>query len=156
MTVPTFTGELSQTVTIDAPADAVCKHFMDLAAIADATDDLEKWTDEGDHTMRLDFKEQKGPGVQFKGYYTVKYTRADDGTVTWSSTGQGNMRAQGKVTTRELGPTKTQVEYFEKVEVDMNINRMLARVARPLVESTVRGGIKSFVAAMKKSLEAKR
>ncbi len=53
--MPTFTGELSQTVTIDAPADAVRAHFMDLAAIADATDDLEEWSDEGDHTMRLDF-----------------------------------------------------------------------------------------------------
>lgn len=154
--MPTFSGELSQTVTIDAPADAVCQHFMDLAAIADATDDVEKWTDEGEHTMRLDFKEQKGPGVQFKGYYTVKYTLGEDGTVTWASTGEGNMRAHGKVTTRELGPNKTQVEYFEQVEVDMDINRMLARVARPLVESTVRGGIKSFVAAMKKSLEAKQ
>jgi carbon monoxide dehydrogenase subunit G len=114
--------------------------------------DLETLEKKGEDTWRLILKELSEKGVRFKGDYTVKYTVSGD-TLTWETISQGNMSSTGRATFRARGEGATEVDYTETVECNMDVNRLLAKVIKPIVQREIARGVGSYLDRAKEGLE---
>jgi hypothetical protein len=63
------------------------------------------------------------------------------------------MRSRGEARLTALGDNVTSVEYSESIECDMEVNRLLAAVLRPIVEHKIKSGVSDHLARLKAKLE---
>jgi hypothetical protein len=51
-----------------------------------------------------------------------------------------------------LSDTRTQVVYSQRMETEMQVNALLAKVIAPIVNSEIRKGVKDYLERMRRSL----
>ena len=150
--MPRFLGEHRQTVEIAAPLAKALEHFASREAIVRNTDKVEKHEIRDDGTLRMLMEEENNQGIRFQGDYVQRY-EIDGNTVKWSTTESQNMWGKGTARFTELGDNRVRMDYHETIEVEMNLNRFLAAIAKPIANREIRKGIEGFVAKMTKDLE---
>lgn len=150
--MPTFSGTLSRTLTISRGKEEVMEVMTNPDKFSAYLGDLETIEKKGEDSWRLILKEMNEKGVRFKGDYTVKYTTSGD-TLTWETTSQGNMSSTGKAVFRDRGAGSTEVDYTETIECNMDVNRLLAKVIKPIVQREIARGVGSYLDRTKAGLE---
>ncbi len=146
--MPKFTGEYRETVTVNAPIDKVRQHFGDLPTIAANYGDLQghEIHDEAEITFTLIPKSEKG--VTFNGEYRARYEFKGENRLTWRTVDTKNMWSTGSATFSEAGGERTRVEFVQKIETEMQVNRLLAKVIKPVVSREITKGAKEYLARM--------
>ena len=152
--MPTFSSSDKQVITIRAPQDQVIRAMTEPDRIKEAlAEELESSAKVDDHTVRWIRKPVEEKGVRFRGDYTVHYEYDGRGKITWHTIGQSNMRSNGEALVATAADGGTRVEYSEAIECDMEVNRILAAVLRPIVERKIKRGVADYLANVKASLE---
>ncbi len=151
--MPTFASSDKRVVTIHATpeqiAEALTVPERIRAAMGDEIESGEKVDAQTVHWVRKPVEEK---GVKFRADYVVHYEFDGRDKVTWKTVGTGNMRSNGEA---RLSPTAdgTRVEYSESIECDMEVNRILGAVLRPIVERKIKSGVGDYLARVKAGLE---
>ncbi len=151
----TFVGRAKQTIQIHAPKQRVAETLSNPARIKDLlADNLESGETLDEHTLHVVRKPVEEKGVKFRGDYTVRYEYNGESTVTWQTISHGNMRSTGEARLSAVADDTTSVEYSESIECDMEVNRLLGAVLRPIVEHKIKSGVTDHLRKLKASLEA--
>jgi len=152
--MPTFSSSDKRVITIRAPQDQVIQALTEPDRIKEAlADELESSAKVDEHTVRWIRKPVEEKGVRFRGDYVVQYAYDGRGKVSWHTIGQGNMRSNGEALLAAAPDGGTRVEYSESIECDMEVNRILAAVLRPIVERKIKSGVGDYLAHVKARLE---
>ncbi len=152
--MPTFASSETRVVTIRATPERVAAALTLPEHIeAELGDALESSAKLDDHTVRWTRKPVEEKGVRFRAEYTVRYEYDGKDKVTWATIGEGNMRSRGEARLAASDDGTTRVEYSESIECDMECNRFLAPVLRPIVEHKIRSGVGDYLAKIKAGLE---
>ena len=151
--MPTFASRDKRTITIEVPKERVAVALSSPAEIQGfLADDLDRSEVTDERTLHIVRKPVEEKGVKFRGDYVVQYTRDGD-KITWKTISTGNMRSYGEARVTALGETRTSLEYDESIECDMEVNRILGAVLRPIVERKIKGGVAAYLAKVKAALE---
>ena len=150
----TFSGSDTEVVTIHASQDRVIAALTDPDQIKEAlSEQLESGTTIDAHTAHWVRRSVEEVGVRFRGDYTVQYEHDGHGTIRWHTLGNGNMRTSGEAHVASIDETNTRLEYTEAIECDMDVNRFIAPVLKPIVERKIKQGIGTYVAKLKQVIE---
>lgn len=149
--MPKFSGDYRETVTINAPIEAVRTHFADLPTIAANYGDLQghEIHDAAEITFTLMPKSEKG--VTFNGQYRARYEFKGENRLTWRTVDTKNMWSTGSATFSSVGGDRTRVEFVQQIETEMQVNRLLAKVINPIVSREITKGAKEYLARMAKT-----
>jgi hypothetical protein len=93
-----------------------------------------------------------GSGVTFNGKYACRYTWDGD-TLTWTTTATQNMWSTGRARFVRLSDTRTQVVYSQRMETEMQVNALLAKVIAPIVNREIAKGVGGYLDRVKESLD---
>jgi carbon monoxide dehydrogenase subunit G len=149
----TFSASDTKVVTIRATPTKVAEALADPNRIKEfLSGDTEATEVVDPHTLHIVRKAVEEKGIRFRGDYTVRYDHHDS-TVTWQTVGNSNMRARGKVQVTAIGADSSRLEYSESIECDMDANRIIAAVLRPIVEYKIKNGISDYLERVKRILE---
>lgn len=122
--------------------------------IKESIDNLEHAEPIDAQTIRFVHREVSEKGVRFRGDRTVRYECDGVDHLRWHTVSNGNMSTQGEARFYDAGDNATRVEFHETVECDMEVNRLLARVFKPIVERHIRHGVGEYLERVKTRLEA--
>lgn len=149
--MPKFSGEYRETVTVNAPIEVAKAHFADLKTIARNYGDLQSHEihDEAEITFTLVPKSEKG--VTFHGQYRARYEFDGESRLTWRTVDTRNMWSTGSATFSAAGPERTRVAFVQKIETEMQVNRLLGKVIKPIVAHEITKGAREYLARMAKS-----
>ncbi|MFA6242086.1 MAG: hypothetical protein WC655_14220 [Candidatus Hydrogenedentales bacterium] len=147
-----YSGEYTETFTLAVPIESAKAHFSDLETIATNYGDVKQWKKVRSDTLKLTLEPRTEIGVTFNGEHSCKWTFTSDDVLEWKSVGKGNMRSQGIATFTSLGKKKTRVEYTERMECDMDVNFLVARLIGPIVSRQIRDGVKSYLDRMREAM----
>jgi len=124
---------------MDPARQIACHAEFERASAPDAST-VEVWLREMSH----------GP-VRFRGRYTYRLRREAD-VVRWSTDPGGNPVVEG--TARFLpAPGGARMEIDEEVRTEIEVNRLLGGVLRPVAEGMMTRGMKGFAERMAADLE---
>jgi hypothetical protein len=152
--MPTFSSRDKQVITILAPRDRVAAALSSPDRIKEfLADEIDVGEAVDERTLHIVRKPIEEKGVRFRGDYIVRYTRDGDATVTWQTISKGNMRSQGEARLTALDAARTRLEYEESIECDMEVNRILGAVLRPIVEYKIKTGIAAYLVKVKAGIE---
>ena len=152
--MPTFASSDTQTIQIQASKQRVAETLSSPDQIRELMGEkLEHAEKVDDHTLRLVRKPIEEKGVKFRGEQTIRYEYNGNGTVTWRTISDGNMRSRGQAKLTEISEGVTSVEYSESIECDMEVNRLLAAILRPIVEHKIKSGVADHLKRLKAALE---
>ena len=154
--MPTFASSDKRVVTIHASAEQIAEALMAPERIRESMgDEIESSEALDAHTVHWVRKPVEEKGVKFRADYVVHYEQPEPDRVTWKTIGSGNMRSAGEA---RLSPSSdgTRVEYSESIECDMEVNRILAAVLRPIVERKIKSGVGAYLDRVKAGLERAR
>jgi len=152
--MPTFASSDKQTIQIRASKQRVAETLSSPDRIRELMGDkLEHAEKLDEKTLRLIRKPVEEKGVRFRGEQTIRYEYNGNGTITWKTISEGNMRSRGEARLTELDENTTSVEYGELIECDMDVNRLLAAILRPIVEYKIKTGISDHLNRLKLALE---
>lgn len=150
--MPRFEGEYKETFTVDAPIDVAKKHFGDLDTIAKHYGDLQSHEKVDDETLSFVLTPRSEKGVTFHGKYTAKYEFTSDDTLEWKTVKSDNMWSKGKAVFKSLGDNKTQIDYWQHIETEMQVNRLLAKVIKGIVRSQISAGVGAYIKRMRAAI----
>jgi uncharacterized membrane protein len=145
-------GSLERTYTIDAPHEEVVEFFTEPGEFKSCFGEMESGEEIEEGVWHWVLEEKSEKGVTFQGDWVVEYDW-DGEEFTWS-TREGNTRSRGSTTFRDLGGS-TEVSYEEHMEVDLPINRLVAKVFGRIVGREVSQGIGDFLDCAKETLESR-
>jgi hypothetical protein len=152
--MPTFSNSDKRVVHIRASQDRVVQALTVPERIRESlADELESSVKVDDRTVRWIRKPVEEKGVRFHADYTVRYEYDGHGKISWSTLGHSNMRSQGEARLAAGTDGTTRVEYTESIECDMEVNRILAAVLRPIVERKIKNGVGEFLEKVKAGCE---
>ena len=152
--MPTFASSDRRVVTIRAPKESVVEALSKPERIRQSlAEHLEAGTVVDPQTLRLQRKPVEETGVKFRADYTVRYAYDGNSKITWSTVGPSNMRSNGEALVAANGDGSTSVDYRESIECDMEVNRILATVLRPIVEHKIKSGVGEYLETVKTALE---
>ncbi len=150
----TFSSSDKRVVTIHASPERVVEALITPERIKESmADELESSATVDDHTVRWIRKPVEEKGVKFRADYVVHYDYDGRDKVSWHTVGGGNMRSNGEARLAAAPEGGTRVEYSESIECDMEVNRILAAVLRPIVEHKIKSGVGKYLANVKAGLE---
>ncbi len=147
-----YSGEYTETFTVDVPVATAKAHFSDLKTIAKCHGRVADWKIQKSNTLKLTLEPRTEVGVTFEGCHSVRYSFADDHELEWKSVGQGNMKSKGFATFKPVGKKRTEVKYYESVERDVDVNFLVAPIIGPIVSRQIRDDIKDYIKRMRKAL----
>jgi uncharacterized membrane protein len=149
--MPKFSGEFRETVTVNAPIEVTRAHFADLPTIAKNYGDLSghEIHDDVEITFTLQPKSEKG--VTFHGKYRARYEFKEENRLTWRTVDTKNMWSTGSARFTDLAGTRTRVEFMQVIETEMQVNRLLAKVIKPIVSREITKGARDYLARMAKT-----
>ena len=116
-------------------------------------DNLERAEHVDERTIRFLHNEVAEKGVKFRGDRTMRYERDGD-HLRWHTVSDGNMNCEGHARFFDEGDNGTRVEFHETVECDMKVNRLLAKVFKPIVERHIRHGVGEYLDRVRVRAEA--
>ncbi len=152
--MPTFSSSDKRTLVIHASPERVAEALTVPEQIRESmAETLESSAKVDDHTVRWIRKPVEEKGVKFRADYVVHYEHDGHGHVKWQTVGNGNMRSNGHATLAATPDGGTRIEYSESIECDMDVNRILAAVLRPIVEHKIKTGVGDYLAKVKAGLE---
>jgi hypothetical protein len=61
------------------------------------------------------------------------------------------MWSTGTATFSEVGGDRTRIEFVQTIETDMQVNRLLAKVIKPIVSREITKGAKEYLSRMAKT-----
>ena len=147
-----YSGEYSETFTVDVPIEKARTHFGDLETIAKHYGGVVEWKILKNNTLKLVLEPRTEIGVTFEGWHSIRYTFSDDHELEWKSVGKGNMKCKGAATFKARGKKKTEIKYIDSVECDMAVNFLVAPIIGPVVSRHIREGIRDYLKRMRKGL----
>lgn len=151
--MPTFSNSDKRTITIHATPAQVVEALTIPERIRQAMgDEIESSENVDAQTVHWVRKPVEEKGVKFRADYVVRYEFDGRDKVSWSTVGSGNMRSRGEARLAPDG-NGTRVEYSEAIECDMEVNRILAAVLRPIVERKIKTGVGAYLDRVKAGLE---
>lgn len=146
-------GTERRTYDIEAPIDKVYEFLTNPLVRKDAILDIERFEKIDDATCRWIMREKREKGITFRGDYTVRYEGNGRDRAQWGTVGTGTMRTRGSASLRAKGPTTTEVRFEEKIESDIPLPSLMAKVIKPIVAREIRAGVQGFLDRMKTKLE---
>lgn len=150
-----YSGEYTESFMVNAPIETVKAHFSDLETIATHYGGVRQWKKVRGDTLKLVLEPRSEIGVTFNGEHSCRWTFTSDNVLEWKSAGKGNMRSEGIATFTSLGKSKTRVEYTERMDCEMEVNFLVARLISPIVARQIRDGVKSYLERMRAALPRK-
>lgn len=151
-----YSGEYTETFTVNVPLDEAKAHFSDLDNIAKCYGDVKsakKMSKPG--TLKLTLNPKTEIGVTFHGEHTCTWEFTDDHTLEWASTGKGNIISKGIATFTPSGKQKTKITYTEHMELDMEVTLLLRALIGPIVSTQIRDGVRDYLKRMRDLLKEK-
>lgn len=145
-----FVGRHAATVTVRASPAAAAAAFADLDRQIACHPELASAEKRDANTLAVRMKEMSHGPVRFAGAYTLHFTR--DGNVVKWRTEAGNVDVQGSATFVS-DPGGSRFAYTESVTLNLDVNAILGRVLRPMVEAMMARGMKGFVERMAAELD---
>lgn len=149
-----YSGEYSETFTVNVPIEQAKAHFSDLDNIAKCYGDVKsakKLAKPG--TLKLVLNPKTEIGVTFNGEHTCRWEFANENTLKWESTGKGNIVSKGKAVFTASGKKKTKIEYTEQMELEMEVAFLLRPLIGPIVTKQIRDGVRDYLERMRDLLE---
>jgi carbon monoxide dehydrogenase subunit G len=149
--MPTFTGQHHATLSLRIPPAQAAAAFADLDRQIACHPELERADKIDATTLRVKMKEMNHGPTRFAGRYTLLFS-VDGTTVRWRTGPDSNVDVSGEAVFTAVG-TGSRLAYTERVSLAMDLNALLARVLRPIVEAMMGRGMRSFVERMTAELE---
>lgn len=149
--MPRFAGEYDETFEVPAPLEVAKAHFGSLDAIVANYGPIQSSRKIDESTLEITLVPRSEKGVTFAGKYACRYTWDGD-TLTWNTTVTQNMWSSGRARFSRIGDTRTQVVYSQRMETEMQVNSLLAKVIAPIVNNEIRKGVKEYLERMRRSL----
>lgn len=146
-----FRGAYEETFTVDVPLDKAKAHFADLDNIGKNYDGVDTYEKVDEKTLRIHLIPQTAMGVTFKGEHVCKYVITES-EISWTSDPGGNMRSRGRAAFKAQGDKRTSIAYRDELEIEMDINRFLAKPLQPIVRRSIEKGVKAYIERMRKGL----
>ena len=151
----TFNGDFRETFTTKANALDARNTFGDLDAIIANYGALEKGDKLDDNTVAFLLTEQNHGVTKFQGNYTCRYTFPDESTLVWETIStDGNIQAEGKATFTATADGQTEIDYHGKLSLEMDLNKMMAGMLKPVVGQMIAYEMKEYVKRMIQAAEA--
>lgn len=150
--MPRFSTEYHETFTVPVPLARARDHFGDLETIAKNYGPLESWKKLDDTRLHLKLVPISDKGVTFHGEHVCTYARDGENRVTWRTTESKNLWSRGEARFVAEGPDRTRVEFSQTMDVEMQINAILAKVVAPIVNHRTRKGIAEYLDRMRATL----
>lgn len=146
-----FEGEVRETFTVPTDRASARDHFGDLETIAAQYGALERYEIIDASTIRFVLEKQAAKGVSYQGIYTCTYTKSGDDRLEWKTTASDNMWSTGHARFIAQGDA-TRVEYYQKIETEMPVPRLLGKVIAPIVRNKIAGGVREYIARMRRAI----
>lgn len=146
-----FAGEVRETFSLPVPAETAAAHFADLETIAANYVGLERHEILGDGHIRFVLEAQSDKGITYQGRYDCRYTLDTPTRLTWATTSNDNMWSTGHATFRDAGDG-CRVDYYQKIESEIPVPRLLAKVVKPIVNRKIAEGVREYIGRMKAAL----
>lgn len=145
----TFQGDFRETFTTSATPLHARNTFGDLDTIIENYGALESGTKKDNETVTFLLTEQNHGVTKFQGNYTCRYTFPNDETLVWETLGtDGNIQASGTATFKANAAGTTEIDYHGKLALDMNLNKMMAGMLKPVVGQMIAHEMKEYVKRM--------
>ena len=143
-----FHGDFHETFTTSASPLKARNTFGNLDTIITHYGELESGDKLDDNTVKFLLKEQNHGISKFQGTYTCRYTFPDEQTLVWETIGSdGNIQAEGKAIFK-AGSEGTEIDYHGKLAIEMNINKMMAGMLKPVVGQMINHEMRAYVKRM--------
>ncbi|MFT4702596.1 MAG: carbon monoxide dehydrogenase subunit G [Bradymonadia bacterium] len=146
-----FSGEVRESFVVAVSPEEAIAHFGDLETIARNYIGLQSHELVDDETIRFLLEKQSDKGVTYQGRYTCRYIVPRDGRLEWSTVESTNMWSTGHASFRAEGGG-TRVEYFQKIETEMPVPRLLAKLVGPIVKRKIADGVRDYIQAMRRDV----
>ena len=130
------------------PPPDVAAHFGDLDTIGRNYPDVESYRKEGEGVLFIQLVPKSEKGFFFHGSHTCRWESTGH-TIRWKTVSSDTVWDEGTITCTAAGPGRTTVDYRERFEIEMAANRILAKVARPIVQRNISGGIRTYIKTMR-------
>ncbi|MFK7931350.1 MAG: hypothetical protein AB8H79_24425 [Myxococcota bacterium] len=156
-----YQGTYSESFTVSAAADAVVAQFLDLDQVVALYGDLDSGDRIDDQTLQFMLTEQNHGVFTFKGRYDCRYEPVGTDGVKWSSVpvsngDEANCDTQGHLSVKAGDDAGTCVlEYNATMTLDIDVNKMLAPMLKPIVEAAITKEMGEYVQRMIKAAEAR-
>ncbi|MFT7520172.1 MAG: hypothetical protein ACI9MC_002316, partial [Kiritimatiellia bacterium] len=107
-------------------------------------------------TLSLVLTKQDHGIFSFQGRYTCRYLPEGDSGVAWESVGEvGNIVTHGSATFRSVTDDTCEMVYKATLELDVDVNAMLAPILKPVVAASIPSEMKSYIKRMIKGAESR-
>lgn len=147
-----YAGEYSETFTVDVPIEKAEAHFSNLETIATNYGGVAEYKILKNNSLKLVLEPRTELGVTFEGWHTIRYTMTGNHVLKWKSVGKGNMTSKGVATFKSRGKKKTEIEYTDFIECDMEVNFLVAAIIGRAVSRQIKDGVRQYLKRMRKAL----
>ena len=150
-----YTAQFDETFQVPASPQTVLAQFLDLDQVVefDAFGQVRlKRSQLFAGGLRFLLEEQNHGVFQFQGRYDCRYLADGDNAVVWESLGEGgNVWTKGRAT---VAPSDggTALHYTAEMTIEIEANKMLAPLLKPVVEASIPMQMKAYVKRMLKAL----
>ncbi|MCB9681554.1 MAG: hypothetical protein H6733_08805 [Alphaproteobacteria bacterium] len=136
-------GSIDQVFKARTDVATTLAHFADPKAIEAATDRAERIEDLGGLKLRFHLQPQNHGVYTVTPVYTVQY-RIDGATLSWSTL-DGNMGSEGTARFTARADGGTDVHYVHRIEIEMPVGGMVAKMLQPVVSRMVTPNLQAYV-----------
>ncbi len=150
-----YSGAYTETFTVDVPIEQAEAHFSNLDNIARNYGGVKAWKKIKNDTLKLTLEPRTEIGVTFDGEHSCRWSFVSDHVLQWKSVGKGNMWSNGTASFKSVGKKKTEIEYSEEIQCDMEANFLIARLIGPIVARQIRDGVRDYLIRMRNDLKKK-
>ena len=152
----TFTGSATTTASLRRSAAEAAAGWVELDRQARCRSEAASAEPAGPLRLQVRLKEMNHGSVKFSGRYTLVFTVdagvADSARVSWRSEAGSDVAVEGEARFRPAAGGCT-VTCTERVTVPMELNALIGRALRPIVEAMIERGSRGFVERMVASLD---
>jgi hypothetical protein len=148
-----FRGEYQESFLLIVPAERAKAHFGSLDQIVRHQSDIERVVRIDDQTLHFYLRPRSAQGVTFKGEYRCRYAFTTPDLLEWRTIGEGNMWLEGSARFHALDVARTRIDFIERIETEIEVNRVLAALIKPIVQMEMRQGVRRYLERARRSLE---
>jgi len=149
--MPKIPATETTTFRVKTPIDEVYSFLLTPSKLQNVMNQLEKCELIGDNQARWVLEEKNEKGIKFQPDYTVEYSGNGTDHAKWKTV-KGNMDINGEAKLRKISDDVTEVEYKETMAPDLPINKLMAKVFKPIVARNVKQGITEYINRIKQEL----